>query len=91
MGNSRKSSLLGIKNTKIRKRGKGDYKIFRALSPGDVVKHKAWGAGEVMTVSGQGDQTVAVISFYSAGEKNILLSMVPLEATGRNSYNEEPF
>ena len=33
-----------------------------------------------MTVSGQGDQTVAVISFYSAGEKEILLCWAPLEA-----------
>ncbi len=50
-----------------------------ALSPGDDVKHKAWGAGVVVSVSGAGDRAEAVISFSSVGEKRLLLAWAPLE------------
>ncbi|MBD26510.1 MAG: DNA helicase PcrA [Acidimicrobiaceae bacterium] len=50
-----------------------------ALQPGDDVKHKAWGAGVVVSVSGSGDRAEAVISFSSKGEKRLLLAWAPLE------------
>ncbi len=50
-----------------------------ALSPGDDVKHKAWGAGVVLSVNGSGDRAEAVISFSSVGEKRLLLAWAPLE------------
>jgi len=49
------------------------------LQPGDDVKHKAWGAGVVVSVSGEGDRAEAIISFSSVGEKRLLLSWAPLE------------
>jgi len=49
------------------------------LKPGDDVKHKAWGAGVVVSVSGEGDRAEAIISFSSVGEKRLLLSWAPLE------------
>ena len=49
------------------------------LLPGDDVKHKAWGAGVVVSVSGVGDRAEAVVSFSSVGEKRLLLSWAPLE------------
>ena len=49
------------------------------LQPGDGVRHAAWGAGVVASVSGEGDRAEAVISFSSVGEKRLLLSWAPLE------------
>ena len=50
-----------------------------ALEPGDDVKHKAWGMGVVVSVSGVEDRAEAVISFPSVGEKRLLLAWAPLE------------
>ena len=50
-----------------------------ALEPGDDVKHKAWGIGVVVSVSGVEDRAEAVISFPSVGEKRLLLAWAPLE------------
>ena len=50
-----------------------------ALEPGDDVKHKAWGIGVVVSVSGLEDRAEAVISFPSVGEKRLLLAWAPLE------------
>ena len=50
-----------------------------ALEPGDDVKHKAWGMGVVVSVSGVEDRAEAVISFLSVGEKRLLLAWAPLE------------
>src|SRR5699024_7398267 len=49
-----------------------------ALSPGDQVKHTKFGFGEVLSLEGAGDKTVAKISF-AGSEKRLLLRYAPVE------------
>ena len=49
------------------------------LQPGEEVLHKAWGEGEVIKVSGEGDRTEAVVEFERVGEKRLLLAWAPIE------------
>ncbi|WP_261624963.1 UvrD-helicase domain-containing protein [Nesterenkonia marinintestina] len=49
-----------------------------SLSPGDAVTHQKFGRGEVLSVEGAGDKTVAKVSF-AGSEKRLLLRYAPLE------------
>src|SRR5690625_2632843 len=49
-----------------------------SLSPGDQVKHAKFGVGEVLSLEGAGDKTVAKISF-AGSEKRLLLRYAPVE------------
>ncbi|WP_300343624.1 DNA helicase PcrA [Nesterenkonia sp.] len=52
-----------------------------ALNPGDQVKHAKFGVGEVQSLEGSGDKTVAKVSF-AGSEKRLLLRYAPLEKIG---------
>ncbi|WP_022873822.1 DNA helicase PcrA [Nesterenkonia alba] len=52
-----------------------------ALNPGDRVRHAKFGQGEVLSVEGAGDKTVAKVSFAGT-EKRLLLRYAPLEKVG---------
>jgi DNA helicase-2/ATP-dependent DNA helicase PcrA len=49
------------------------------LRVGDDVRHKKWGEGVVLEVSGAGDKAEALIRFPGTGEKRLLLCWTPLE------------
>ena len=53
------------------------------LSVGDDVRHKKWGEGVVLEVSGSGDKAEALIRFPGTGEKRLLLCWTPLEKLAR--------
>ena len=71
--------IFGKGTNQTEKDSKSTEAHLLALQPGDDVKHKAWGMGVVVSVSGSGDRTEAVISFSSKGEKRLLLAWAPLE------------
>jgi DNA helicase-2/ATP-dependent DNA helicase PcrA len=49
------------------------------LNVGDDVRHKVFGEGVIIDVSGRGDKTEALVRFRDVGEKRLLLSWAPLE------------
>src|SRR5829696_2368576 len=49
------------------------------LRIGDDVRHKTFGEGVIIDMSGSGDKTEARVRFRDVGEKNLLLSWAPLE------------
>jgi DNA helicase-2/ATP-dependent DNA helicase PcrA len=49
---------------------------------GDDVRHRKWGDGVVLDVSGAGDKAEALIRFPSVGEKRLLLCWTPLDKVG---------
>ena len=49
------------------------------LVVGDDVRHRAWGEGVVLSVTGSGDRAEAVVRFPTVGEKRLLLAWAPLE------------
>ncbi len=49
------------------------------LRIGDDVRHKKWGEGVIIDISGVGDKTEARVRFPAIGEKHLLLSWAPLE------------
>ncbi len=49
------------------------------LKVGDDVKHKAFGEGVILHLSGSGDKTEARVNFAGVGEKTLLLSWAPLQ------------
>ncbi|WP_169795140.1 3'-5' exonuclease, partial [Micrococcus lylae] len=50
------------------------------LAPGDRVRHATFGEGSVVGVSGEGDKTVATVTFAETGaQKRLLLRYAPLE------------
>ncbi|TLP98250.1 DNA helicase PcrA [Nesterenkonia salmonea] len=49
-----------------------------ALVPGDQVQHAKFGRGEVLSVEGSGDKSVAKVSF-AGSEKRLLLRYAPVE------------
>jgi DNA helicase-2/ATP-dependent DNA helicase PcrA len=49
------------------------------LKIGDDVRHKTFGEGVIIDMSGSGDKTEARVRFRDVGEKNLLLSWAPLE------------
>jgi DNA helicase-2/ATP-dependent DNA helicase PcrA len=52
------------------------------LRVGSDVRHKKWGEGVVLEVSGTGDKAEALIRFPGTGEKRLLLCWTPLEKLG---------
>jgi DNA helicase-2/ATP-dependent DNA helicase PcrA len=52
------------------------------LRVGDDVRHKKWGEGVVLEVSGTGDKAEALIRFPGTGEKRLLLCWTPLDKLG---------
>ncbi|HEY8444354.1 MAG TPA: UvrD-helicase domain-containing protein [Clostridia bacterium] len=51
----------------------------RLKTPGTKVIHKAYGQGVILSVSGEGNNTIAKIDFESVGVKNLILAIAPLE------------
>lgn len=51
----------------------------RLKTPGTKVIHKAYGQGVILSVSGEGNNTIAKIDFDSVGVKNLILAIAPLE------------
>jgi DNA helicase-2/ATP-dependent DNA helicase PcrA len=49
------------------------------LQVGDDVRHKVFGEGVILDMSGRADKTEALVRFREAGEKRLLLSWAPLE------------
>jgi ATP-dependent DNA helicase UvrD/PcrA len=49
------------------------------LKIGDDVRHKTFGEGVIIDMSGSGDKTEARVRFRDVGEKTLLLSWAPLE------------
>lgn len=49
------------------------------LNSGDMVVHRLWGEGEVISTGGSGDESEAEVKFRSVGRKKLLLRMAPLK------------
>jgi DNA helicase II / ATP-dependent DNA helicase PcrA len=49
------------------------------LKIGDDVRHKVFGEGVILDMSGRADKTEALVRFRDVGEKRLLLSWAPLE------------
>jgi DNA helicase-2/ATP-dependent DNA helicase PcrA len=49
------------------------------LKIGDDVRHRTFGEGVIIDMSGSGDKTEARVRFRDVGEKTLLLSWAPLE------------
>ncbi len=49
------------------------------LTTGDKVRHKAWGIGVVVSLSGEGSDQKATIAFEQKGLKTVMLSFAPIE------------
>ncbi len=49
------------------------------LSPGDRVRHRTWGPGRVVSLTGTGDRAEVVVEFDEHGRKRLLLAWAPLE------------
>jgi DNA helicase II / ATP-dependent DNA helicase PcrA len=49
------------------------------LAAGDRVVHERWGEGTVLSVTGSGDRSTAVVRFADVGDKTLMLSMAPLK------------
>jgi DNA helicase II / ATP-dependent DNA helicase PcrA len=52
------------------------------VSAGDTVVHDRFGEGVVLTVSGRGHDTEALIRFEDEGEKRLLLAYAPVRKVG---------
>lgn len=59
--------------------GKGAKLKSDKLSAGDKVRHKAWGEGCVISLSGEGSDQKATIAFDQKGLKTVMLSFAPIE------------
>jgi len=49
------------------------------LAEGDRVRHRQWGGGRVVSVSGTGERAEAVVEFDEHGSRRLLLAWAPLE------------
>ena len=49
------------------------------LQPGEEVLHRAWGEGEIIKITGEGDRAEAIVQFERVGEKRLLLAWAPIE------------
>ena len=49
------------------------------LAAGDRVRHRQWGGGRVVSVSGTGERAEAVVEFDEQGRRRLLLAWAPLE------------
>lgn len=63
-------------NQRIENKGTGAEK--QAWKIGDQVKHKAWGTGTIIKVTGQGEGMELDIAFPSQGIKRLLASFAPI-------------
>ncbi|MDP9419232.1 MAG: DNA helicase PcrA [Actinomycetota bacterium] len=52
------------------------------LRVGDDVRHRKWGEGVVLELTGAGDKAEALVRFPSVGEKRLLLCWTPLDKVG---------
>jgi len=50
-----------------------------AFDAGTVVEHPKFGRGVVLSTNGEGDETIAVVKFDTAGEKKMFVSFAPLK------------
>jgi DNA helicase-2/ATP-dependent DNA helicase PcrA len=50
------------------------------VNRGDRIRHRQWGLGTVVAVSGTGDRAEATVRFDEAGDKRLLLAWAPLES-----------
>lgn len=53
--------------------------ILPEISIGDEVEHPKWGKGEVVALSDECEEAVALVNFYQAGKKNLLLRYAPIK------------
>ncbi|MBM2816974.1 MAG: UvrD/REP helicase [Ignavibacteria bacterium] len=56
-----------------------ETKIIFPFHPGDKVTHAKFGDGKLLALSGEGDNTQALVNFTSVGRKNLLLKFAKLE------------
>jgi len=49
------------------------------LAAGDRVRHRQWGGGRVISVSGAGERAEAIVEFDEQGRRRLLLAWAPLE------------
>ena len=49
------------------------------VAVGDRVRHRSWGIGRVISMTGEGDHAEAMVEFEDAGRKRLLLAWAPLE------------
>jgi len=61
-------------NTRTERKGTTD-----GVKAGTKVRHKLWGMGTIVQVSGEGDKTEATIAFDSQGIRKVVLSFAPIE------------
>ncbi len=52
------------------------------ITVGNIVEHSKFGKGEVLKIEGKGNDTKALISFVSVGQKNLLLRFAKLKILG---------
>jgi DNA helicase-2/ATP-dependent DNA helicase PcrA len=50
-----------------------------AVVAGDRVRHRQWGMGTIVELSGSGDRAEAIVDFDERGRKRLLLAWAPLE------------
>ncbi len=50
-----------------------------AFDAGTVVEHPKFGRGVVLSTNGEGDETIAVVKFDTAGEKKMFVAFAPLK------------
>ncbi|MBS4534716.1 UvrD-helicase domain-containing protein [Clostridium sp. D2Q-14] len=70
-----KKYFTGYTHENTEKEKKSDIDI----NMGDKVKHKSWGIGVVVSISGSGENKEATIAFNDKGIKKLLLSLAPIE------------
>jgi DNA helicase-2/ATP-dependent DNA helicase PcrA len=49
------------------------------VAVGDRVRHRSWGIGRVISMTGEGNHAEAMVEFEEAGRKRLLLAWAPLE------------
>ena len=49
------------------------------MIPGDRVRHRQWGDGTIVELTGSGDRAEAIVEFDERGRKRLLLAWAPLE------------
>jgi DNA helicase-2/ATP-dependent DNA helicase PcrA len=65
----------------VRRAAEAERSVIR-VSPGDHVYHEAFGAGEVVEVTGKGSDAEVVVRFEDEGEKRLMLAYANLSRAG---------
>ncbi len=52
------------------------------MAAGDTVVHERFGEGVIISMSGSGQDTEALVHFESEGEKRLLLAFAPVKKLG---------